>query len=188
MRTDEELAGAVREGDRAAAQVLFSRYQPRLFGLAYRLLRNREDALEAVQQAMTKALANIEKYDPDRRFGPWMYRIARNQCVDRYRRRKPEDEIDDRVFAARDFDAGGGRHLRSAESTLQQKQLNAGLDTALSGLGEKYREIIDLYHYQHLSYREIAERLDLPDGTVMNRLFRARRKLQSAMQELGVTP
>jgi RNA polymerase sigma-70 factor (ECF subfamily) len=188
MRTDEDLAAAVREGDRAAGQILFGRYQSRLFGLAYRLLRNRQDALEAVQQAMVKALANIHRYDPTRRFSPWIYRITRNTCIDFYRRRRPQDEIDDRVFAARTFDEGGSRHMRSADSTLFQKELNAALDTAMDTLGDKYREIIDLYHYKHLSYREIADLLELPDGTVMNRLFRARRKLQTALEAQGITP
>ncbi len=188
MRTDEDLAAAVQRGDRAAAQILFGRYQDRLFGMALRLLRNRQDALEAVQQGMMKALANIEKYDAQRRFSPWMFRVTRNVCVDFYRKRKPQDEIDDRVMPAKAFDEGGSRYLRSADSRLQQKQLNAALDEAMDTLGDKYREIIDLYHYKHMSYREIAAHLELPDGTVMNRLFRARRKLQAAMEGMGITP
>ena len=188
MRSDEELARAVQGGDRAAAQILLGRFENRLFGMSLRLLRNREDALEAVQTGMLKALANIEKYDANRRFSPWIFRVTRNVCVDFYRKRKPQAEIDDRVMPTKTFDDGGSRHMRSADSKLQQKQLNEALGKALETLGDKYREIIELYHYKHMSYREIAELLELPDGTVMNRLFRARRKLQASLEGMGITP
>ena len=136
MRTDEELASAAQRGDRAAAQTLLSRYQDRLLGMAMRLLRNRQDAQEAVQQGMFKALANIDKYDASRPFSPWVFRVVRNVCVDVHRRRKPKDEVDDRTMASTTFEDGGSRYFRSAESRLQQQQLNDALSEAIDGLGD----------------------------------------------------
>ncbi len=189
MTSDEDLAVAAQNGDRAAAQELLTRYERRLFALSLRLLRNREDAAETVQHAMMKTLENLDRYDPSRPFSPWIYRITRNACVDRHRRRKTrsEDELDDSRTASAAWDESSRMH-RPADQVVQQRELDAAIEKGMATLGEKYRQIIRMYHFEHLSYRDIAERLGLPDGTVMNRLFRARRKLQAALNEMGVTP
>lgn len=186
--SDQQLALAVQGGDRAAAQALMERYQDGLFGLALRLLRNREDAAEVAQEAMVKALARIETYDTSRPFSPWVYRIARNLCIDRHRARKINFELDDERDAAPVVDAGTDIYKRSPEGLAHQRQVNEALDEALDGLGDIYREIIVLYHYDHMTYREIAAHLGIPEGTVMNRLFRARRKMQAALEEKGIRP
>ena len=104
--SDQQLAIAVQGGDRRAAQLLMERYQDGLFGLALRLLRNREDAAEVAQEAMVKALARIETYDASRPFSPWVYRIARNLCIDRHRKKRPALEIDEQRDAAPALDIG----------------------------------------------------------------------------------
>ena len=186
-RTDEELAAAVQEGDRQAAHELLARYERGLMGFSLRLMRNREDASEVAQEAMVKALAKINAYDPSRPFSPWIYRITRNLCIDRYRRKRPMSELNEETTATA-TEKTGSRFGRPPDAVAQQRQLNEALARAMDTLGDKYREIIQLYHYEHMTYREIAEQLGLPDGTVMNRLFRARKKLQAALLDMGVTP
>ena len=186
--SDQQLALAVQSGDRAAAQALMERYQDGLFGLALRLLRNREDAAEVAQEAMVKALARIGTYDPTRPFSPWVYRIARNLCIDRHRKRKPSYEIDEERDAAPVATEGTNVYRRSPDSLVHQQRLNEALEGALGELGDIYREIIILYHYEHMTYREIAAHLSIPEGTVMNRLFRARKKMQAALVAKGITP
>jgi RNA polymerase sigma-70 factor (ECF subfamily) len=185
--SDEELARAVQStGDSESARVLLSRHQDAVFGMALRMLRNRQDAEDLAQEAMVRALTGIGSYDPTRPFAPWLFRIARNLCIDKRRRQRPQDELDEGTTAAPDD--GGSRFGRRADAVVQQGQLDRALHEAMGELRPKYREIVELYHYEHLSYREIAEKLGLPDGTVMNRLFRARRQLAELLEEKGVTP
>ncbi len=186
--SDQQLAIAVQAGDRQAAQVLMERYQDGLFGLALRLLRNREDAAEVSQEAMVKALARIESYDASRPFSPWVYRIARNLCIDRHRKKRPKLEIDEQRDAAPALDIGNNVYKRAPDALAHQRRVNEAMETALEGIGAIYREIIILYHYEHMTYSEIAVHLSLPEGTVMNRLFRARRKMQAALLDMGITP
>jgi len=164
------------------------RYQNGLFGLALRLLRNREDAAEVAQEAMVKALARIETYDTTRPFSPWVFRIARNLCIDRHRKRRPTYEIDDERDAAPIATEGTNEFRRPPDALVHQHRLNEALDEALSQIGAIYREIIMLYHYDHMTYSEIAVHLGIPEGTVMNRLFRARKKMQANLIEKGITP
>jgi RNA polymerase sigma-70 factor, ECF subfamily len=188
MNPDEEMAAEVQNGNTQAAHLLMSRHRDGVYGMALRMLRNSEDAAEVTQEALVKALTRIDTYDTKRPFAPWLYRIARNLCIDRYRRRRPTSELNEEITAAPAVSAGGTRFGRRADEVAHQNEMNAALADAIETLGDKYREIIVLYHYDHLTYREIAEQLGLPDGTVMNRLFRARRKLQAALIEKGITP
>lgn len=188
MTTDEELANEVMNGNTQAAHVLMARHRDGIYGMALRLLRNSEDAAEVSQEALVKALTKIDSYDPSRPFKPWLFRIARNLCIDHYRRRRPTSELNEQVTASPVQTEGTSAFGRRADDLVHQSQLNHALAEAMDDLGEKYREIIVMYHYEHLTYAEIATRLELPDGTVMNRLFRARRKLQAALIEKGVQP
>ncbi|MCP4867674.1 MAG: sigma-70 family RNA polymerase sigma factor [Proteobacteria bacterium] len=183
---DQELAKKVLQGNQTAARTLVSRHHDAVFGLALRMLRNREDAAEVAQDAMVKALSNMHRYDPTRPFGPWINRIARNLCIDRYRRRKPTSELNEQITA--NPETKGRAYSRRADEIAHENHLMSAVEEAMTTLGPKYQEIIKLYHYDHMTYREIAAHLELPDGTVMNRLFRARKKLQAALLERGIRP
>jgi RNA polymerase sigma-70 factor, ECF subfamily len=146
---------------------------------ALAILGNREDAMDVSQEAFLKAYRAIRRFDPERPFYPWFYRILRNACFDWIRRRRkrprsglemdvPDNRFRPEVLAARDEN---------------REAVWAGL----SRLGERDREILVLRHFQHLSYREIAEALDIPQGTVMSRLFAARSRLRGELESL-MTP
>jgi RNA polymerase sigma-70 factor (ECF subfamily) len=118
---------------------------------------------------LVKVLRNLDRYDPNRKFSTWVFGIARNTCIDEHRRRKrrawdePGDVIDPRP---------------SPLQTTTQAQRSELLLSAIQKLTPLYREVLVMYHFEHLKYAEIAEVLDVPIGTVMNRIFRARRKLR----------
>lgn len=142
------------------------------------MLKNEEDAHDAAQDTLVKVLRNLHRYDPQRRFSTWAFGIARNTCIDEHRRRtrrawdEPGDVVDP-----------GPTPLHEAARHQQADQLT----TALEQLPPMYREILVLYHFEHLKYAEIAETLDLPMGTVMNRIFRARKKLRAVYESQGGT-
>ncbi len=183
-------AQAVR-GDRAAFATLVKRHQGTVYRIALRILRDEGDASDAAQEAFLKAFRNLASFDTSRPFAPWLYRIARNHTLDvaRHKGRSPEDlERADRD----DEDAGVGavgRDVADAEaqdalSMLEGADLKRRIGGALGKLDPKYREVVELYHFEGLTYDEIAATLGVPIGTVMTRLFRARGKLAEALKNL----
>jgi RNA polymerase sigma-70 factor (ECF subfamily) len=146
-----------------------------IFRFCLRMTQNEQDARDATQDTFFKVLRKMDRYDPSYRFETWLFSIARNTCIDIHRRRKRRPESKERDVAA------------SAPSPLDiaAKRHNADrVHRALATLPDIYREIITLYHLEGLLYREISELVGLPLGTVMNRLFRARRKLREALEAL----
>ena len=140
------------------------------------MLGDPQDARDAAQDTMVKVLRNLERYDDRWRFTTWVFGIARNTCIDEHRRRRHQpDALPEQLL-----DGAAGPH--ELTSRAERARL---LHRALAQLPPLYREVIVLYHFEHLKYEEIAAALDLPMGTVMNRIFRARRKLRDAYVELG---
>lgn len=142
--------------------------------LATQMLGNSADAADAVQDAMATVLGRPNAYDPNK--GPlkaWFLRIVRNRCLDLLRRRRPTD---DRVETLTDPRAG-------PEKVAETSQQNHQLKLALASLDDMHRQIIVLRDYLDLSYSEIADVLDLPSGTVMSRLHRARLALAKAYRK-----
>jgi len=185
---DPTLARRVCEGDPMAAAALLANHHDSIFGVAMRMLRNRQDAEDITQETMVRALNRIDDYDPARPFGPWVHRIARNLCVDRFRRKKPTSEFNEEITAAGPSITAASSFGRPQDLVAHEGQVHGVLHECLKELASPYREVIELYHYHHMSYRQIAESLAVPEGTVMNRLFRARKQLGALMTERGVTP
>ncbi|MEZ4319765.1 MAG: RNA polymerase sigma factor [Myxococcota bacterium] len=141
-----------------------------------RMLKNDEDARDAAQETLVKVLRNLSQYDPHRKFSTWVFGIARNTCIDEHRRRKR------RVYdEPGDLPDSSPTPLQLAWNNERAERLSAALDE----LPPMYREVLVLYHFEHLKYCEISEALDLPMGTVMNRIFRARQKLRSIYEDAG---
>ena len=182
--TDEILVQRVLVGDDAAAGELVRRYSTPLYNFAYRFTGNREEAQEIAQDALLKALKNMNRFDPRYKFSTWVYRITRNQAIDHKRRKRPTAELNEAITPDPGHTNPDGTGVRSPEVGAIRSEENKLLHRALGTLGEKYREIIVLYHFSGLSYADIATTLDIPQGTVMNRLFRARNKLREAMVKL----
>lgn len=141
------------------------------------MLTNDEDAGDAAQETLVKVLRSLDRYDPSRPFSTWVFGIARNTCIDEHRRRVKRRTMDESREAA---DPTASPLLDAAR--YQQAEV---LDRALSELAPLYREVLVLYHFEHRKYSEIADILGLPLGTVMNRIFRARKRLRALYEDLG---
>ncbi len=155
--------------------VLLDSHRPRVQRAAMGFLGHREDAREAAQEALLKAWRARESYDTARPFYPWLYRIVKNHCLDQIAKRRVRRPVALEVdrFASSAPDA----ELQAARS-----QSRARLWEGMQRLDAPHQEILNLRHFQDLSYAEMAEVLDVKEGTVMSRLYRARKALAA---ELG---
>lgn len=190
--SDREAIRRVREGERDAFRVLVARYQERAYRLALRVLRDEEEARDAVQEAFLKAYGALDRFEARSRFYTWLYRLVMNQCIDQRRR-----DRSDRHELYQEEGASAGRSAsRAAPETLgvrfapaaeaMDKELRRHLLEAIDALPEAARATLLLREAEGLSYGEIAESLDIPKGTVMSRLYYARRQVQRRLIEAGV--
>jgi RNA polymerase sigma-70 factor, ECF subfamily len=181
-------ARAAARGDKRAFGRLVDAHKRVVFGLCVRLLRDPEESKDAAQEAFVRAYAAIGTYDAAQPFAPWILRIARNHCLDLLRRRIPESQKLD--LDAEPEDGAPAREVADPAATrgddaLERRETAAILEQAVAALPPNYREVIQLFHVEHLSYKEIAAALDVPIGTVMTWLHRARSKLKAALLEAG---
>jgi RNA polymerase sigma-70 factor, ECF subfamily len=184
-------ARAAAGGDKASFGRLVERHKASVYGLCWRLLGQQgtsDDARDAAQEAFVRAYTSISSFDPRQPFSAWVLRIARNHCIDLLRRRRPTLTLVPEARGDEAAEAGVVRDLpdqfaKDGESATQEREAQRDLDTAVAGLTPRYREVIALYHVQHKSYAEIAETLDVPMGTVMTWLHRARKELKARLTE-----
>jgi RNA polymerase sigma-70 factor (ECF subfamily) len=163
-------------GDEEAFELLADIYRPVLTGLALRMLRNSDDANDAVQETLVKAFRAISDFDADRPLKPWLCRICTNCCVDTVRSRKRDGEsLDQHEYMLAD----DGEHVEhSATGSIREGQVIAAIDR----LPDKYRRIIVMRHFRHMDVNEIADELRKPEGTIKSWLFRARALLKKDLQ------
>lgn len=173
-------------GDRDAFRLLVERYQSRAMALAFEILRNRSDAEDVVQESFVKAFFALKDFERNSSFYTWLYRIVHNMAID-YRRkiqRRGKNEID----ISRQSVDGESQELQIAgpASLEPERQVSANqeiqrLDRAFQALPLDSREVLRLRELEGCSYKQIARILKITPGTVMSRLFYARKKLQDLM-------
>jgi RNA polymerase sigma-70 factor (ECF subfamily) len=175
--TDDELVAAFLEGDRDAFAELARRHEDRVFALCYRMMGNRQDALDAAQEVFLQLLRKLDRYDSRSAFTTWLYRVASNVCYDllRRRRRQPLLAPDPEPPPIEDPRAGEG---------YTAVELRPELAKALAQLSEDFRAVVVLHDVEQLRYSDIAEVLEIPIGTVKSRLSRGRAELASMLRNL----
>jgi len=167
---DRDLVLRARRGEAEAFGELVRRYQTAVFNVCYRLMGERREAEDMAQEAFVRAYARLASFDPERPFSPWMRRVAANMCLNRLSSLPaPPAEVDEE----REPDDAG----RRPEALLEDAQRQEVLRAALASLPAHYRAVLELRHYQELSYDEIARELRLPLSDVKSHLFRARKLL-----------
>jgi RNA polymerase sigma-70 factor (ECF subfamily) len=200
------LVADSRAGNRHAYQQLVERHQERLFVVAYDIMKNREDAEDVVQEAFVKAFFSLDKFKGESSIFSWLYRITFNMALDLKRKLKrrgghhveykeqrnvSSDSSDDSPAStpaeAMESAIGSGK-IESPFEALARKETGERLDEVFSGLSEEHREVITLREIDGLDYDEIAHRLEIPRGTVMSRLFYARKTLQKALHDVAPPP
>jgi len=183
---DGELVERARQGDREAFRVLVERYQRKVAALAVGMLRNREDALDIVQDTFSKAFQSLDKFKGDSSFYTWIYRIGVNLCIDHQRRESRyvqlggEDDTNDEVVPPSPEDLERDQPFENARSA----EIGTRVAEAINELTPEHRAVILLREVDGLSYEEISQVLDCPKGTVMSRLHYARRHLQARLRGL----
>jgi RNA polymerase sigma-70 factor (ECF subfamily) len=178
--TDAQLIAQVLAGDQAAYRPLVERHQQAVYNAAYRLLGHRDEAADTTQEAFLRAYRALASFQPDKPLAPWLCRITINLALNRLKRQRPALSLDDDRHQA-------GLELPDSQvepqARLLQTERQQILRQAILQLPPEQRAVIELRHFQELSYEEIAANLDLSRANVKSRLFRARQKLRQILEE-----
>ena len=184
-QSDTELVGRVREGDDAAFEELFRRYQRRIAAFVGRLVREVGRAEDITQEAFLSALRRLRVTDSEIAFRPWIYEIARNAAIDSYRRTSRAEEVSINAYERlRPSDRGRLVGPGAPDSAVVDKERLAHLRGAFGELSDTHHRILVMRELEGLSYREIGERLELTRPAVESTLFRARRRLEREYEEI----
>ncbi len=184
---EEQLIALCKEGDKRALQQLVKRYQRRAFAIAFGMLRDRENAFDAAQDAFVKVFRNIKGFKGDSSFYTWFYRIVTNVCIDHCRRQARAKTVDyDDSYRRRDqsefYSLSGNTRNMHPQAAYEKGELKEALNEAIAKLTENHRMVILLREVEGMSYEEIAQTMNCQVGTVMSRLHHARKNLQSALK------
>jgi RNA polymerase sigma-70 factor (ECF subfamily) len=185
---DHTLVQRARSGDERAFRTLVERYQKKVYAVAVGMVKDREEAMDVVQEAFVKVHKSLDSFKADATFYTWLYRIT----VIRRRGAMRSDsvEFDERIghdLAEANLGAVSSQLGSNPEKSVLQRELGEKIQEALEQIPEKHRAILLLRELDGLSYEELAQALEIPKGTVMSRLFHARAKVQKLLSEsLGI--
>ena len=182
---DRALIVRALGGDQSAYEGLVRKYRQPLWHHLARLVRQREELDDLVQETFIKAFAALETYTPQYAFSTWLYKIATNHAIDHLRRRRVATVSLDKPVQTKD----GEMQIELPDDTwrpdrpLVEDQRRTLLAEAVAALPDKYRRVIEMRHQQDMAYEDIAEALGLPLGTVKAHIFRARELLNRALRD-----
>src|SRR5438045_6442122 len=186
LQSDADLVAAVRRGDDRAFEELYGRYNRRISSYIFGMVKDHARAEDLTQDVFVSALRRMRDTDRPIAFKPWIYEIAKNACIDQFRRSRRAEEIS--YDAEEGMGAADYGRLVSAdampEAELESKTNLDHLRGAFGGLSETHHEILVMRELEGLSYREIGERLGMSRPSVESTLFRARRRLTEEYSEL----
>lgn len=183
--TDYELIQRCLGGDRNGFKGIVERYQRRVFDTVYRMVFDTENARDITQEVFVKAYTKLHTFNPVYPFRVWIQRIATRTAIDHLRRRKPEmlEWNGDGESARWSVEARYASPQLRPDQRLEQVETAEIVRKAVEHLQPKLKAVIVLRHFREMSYEEIADTLQIPIGTVKNRLFRARDQLQQYLVE-----
>lgn len=184
---DLELVARAKDGDQNAYSKLMARYKESIFFMVLKMVHNRDDAEDLTMEAFGKAFNNIGNYSADFAFSTWLFKIATNNCIDHIRKKRLQttsleqtssnsEEGEATPIAVKD-------HNPDPEETLMKDQRAEKIRAAIEQLSPKYKTLIELRYLDELAYEEIAEKLDIPLGTVKAQLFRAKEMLYNLLKQ-----
>jgi RNA polymerase sigma-70 factor (ECF subfamily) len=171
--TDRDLILRARRGDNDAFGELVTRYQTGVFNVCYRMTNERREAEDLAQETFLRVYSRLDQFDLEREFGPWVRRAAANLCLNHLEAQKVTAELDE------DRDAS---ETSQPEAIVEVRERSEQIRAALMSLPANYRAVVELRHYQELSYDEIATELNIPLSDVKSHLFRARKLLAEKLK------
>ena len=190
--SDDQLVSAVRRGDERAFEALYARYQRRIAGYVYGMVKDYGRAEDITQEVFVSALRRMRQTERPIAFKPWIYEIAKNACIDAYRRARRAEEVSldaDERLSPSDY----GRLVATGpgpDAAVDTQQDLDHLCGAFGGLSDTHHEILVMRELEGLSYKDIGERMGMSRPAVESTLFRARKRLGEEYDELasGVGP
>ena len=183
---DQALVKAAQRGDTGAFEELVARHRDKIYARAYSMMRNEEEAIDLSQEAWVKGWQRLHQFQGEASFGTWMTRIVINLCLDQLRKQKRQ-----RTESIEELDEESGGVERQMQvvtvnptAGLERGELRQRIDRALGLLSHEHRTVLVLHEFEELEYKEIAKVMGCSIGTVMSRLFYARRKMAALLADL----
>jgi len=184
--SDEALVQAARGGDMTAFEEIVARHRDKIYARAYTMMRNEEDAVDLSQEAWVKAWQRLSQFQGESSVATWVTRIVINLCLDQLRRQKRHRA--ESIEEMNEESGGVERQMPAVEvnptERLERAELRERIDQALAQLTYAHRTVLVLHEFQGMEYKEIARTMDCSIGTVMSRLFYARRKMAVLLADL----
>jgi RNA polymerase sigma-70 factor (ECF subfamily) len=183
--TDEELAEAAQRGEMEAFEELVARHRHRVYARAFAMLQHHEDALDLAQDAWVKIWQKLDQFQGKSSFLTWMTRIVINLCLDQLRRRQRQqtESLDELKEQSGGSDWQMPAFHANPSEGIEWEELRGRIADALGRLTQEHRTVLVLHEFEELAYKEIARTLGCSIGTVMSRLFYARRNLGALLRE-----
>lgn len=180
---DLTLVREAQQGDLGSFEELVARHRDRIYARAYSMLRNEEDAVDLSQEAWVRGWQRLAQFQGESSFGTWMTRVVINLCLDYLRKQKRQRS--ESIEAMEEESGGVERQMPVVEAnptaSLERQELRQRIDAALGQLSNEHRTVLVLHEFQEMEYKEIAKEMGCSIGTVMSRLFYARRKLAALL-------
>lgn len=183
---DVQLVGWAKGGDADAFEELVHRHRDKIYARAMIMMRNEDEAMDFSQEAWVKGWQRLHQFQGDSSFATWMTRIVINVCLDELRKKK---RVRTESIEELDEESGGVERqmpvqLANPTEGLEHTELRKRIDEALAKLSEAHRTVLVLHEFEGLEYKDVAKRVGISIGTVMSRLFYARRRLATLLQGL----
>lgn len=183
---DRPLVRAAQRGDMKAFEELVARHRDKIYARAYSMMRNEEEAIDLSQEAWVKGWQRLRQFQGESSFGTWLTRIVINLCLDQLRKQKRQRT--ESIEAMGEESGGVERQMPvvtvNPTAGLERGELRQRIDGALGQLSYEHRTVLVLHEFEELEYKEIAKVMECSIGTVMSRLFYARRKMAALLADL----
>jgi len=180
---DEALVKASQKGDMGAFEELVARHRDKIYARAFSMMRNEDEAVDLSQEAWVKGWQRLKQFQGESSFVTWMTRIVINLCLDQLRKQKRQRA--ESIEHLEEELGGVERQMPTVTvnptAGLERSELRKRIDEALAKLSYEHRTVLILHEFEDLEYKEIAKRMECSIGTVMSRLFYARRKMANLM-------
>ena len=183
---DKTLVRDAQRGDMAAFEELVARHRDKIYARAFSMMRNEDTAIDLSQEAWVKAWQRLAQFQGEASFATWLTRIMINLCLDQLRKQK---RLRAESIEEMDEESGGVERQMPVITTnpterLERGELRQRIDEALGKLSDEHRTVLVLHEFEEMEYKEIAKTMGCSIGTVMSRLFYARRKLAALLADL----
>ena len=182
-KADELLVKAAKRGNMLAFEELVARHRDKIYARAFSMMRNEDEALDLSQEAWVKSWQRLKQFQGESSFATWMTRITINLCLDQLRKNKRRRAESIELM---DEESGGVERqmpvvIVNPTEGLERTEVRKRIDEALGKLSDEHRTVLVLHEFEDLEYKEIAKRMQCSIGTVMSRLFYARRKMAALL-------